>query len=272
MSTHRPDVGEPDAFMLAEHARQVRRMRVRRRTTLSSAALTVAVAVAVWTGTDLSWLWILLSALSVLLVLACASHLGPQDSERPVPDTPVEAAVVVGVEIISWGRADRDGFHDVRVIARPIGSDTGQLVYGHLRFHADRGCRITAGMLVGFRRHPTMRYLVHVEPHHDPLALLALRDAAEGVVPDRGGADAAVTGVVEEATVESVVIGDRPDGDRWATTVTLRAADGALLTDSRPRLPEELGGFEPGRRVPVVRGGHAHLAGRTRCAVLPRTP
>jgi len=191
--------------------------------------------------------------MAVLMFLSAAGFVSTESPERSCPDTELEAAVVVGVEITSWGRADSDGVHTARVIGRPLGSATGGLVHGYRSFNAERGCPVTPGMLTGFRRHPDMKHLVWVGPAHDPLTLLGLRE----------GRDLPSGVVIEDACVESVTIGNEQAGDWWATTVTVRHG-GALLTDTRPRLPEELARFAPGSPVRIIREENG-----TTCSIVP---
>ncbi|MFF9347225.1 hypothetical protein [Streptomyces sp. NPDC014734] len=252
--------------MRAAHARQLRRMRARRRVSLPLAALTIVVTAIGLTTFDWLWWMTLPSSLCVLILLGCANFVSDDEVERPRPDTVLEVACVVGVEITSWARADPGGVHRVRVIARPLASEAGQLVHGYRTFRADRGCRIAPGMLFGFRRHPAMKHLVWIEPHHDPLALLHHRE----------GTDPAPSTRPEDATIESVAVTDEHDGDRWQTTIKIRTDDGTRLTETSYRLPEELGKFEPGHRVQIIRRQNAPGAltptpTTTTCSIVPRT-
>lgn len=246
-------LGRPDQFMLDVRARAVRRVRLQRRLTL--AAVVPAVAATAWGMTQApdQRLWILLSGLAVLLGLGLARIGWEPDPPRPRPDTELEAAVVVGIEPTTWGKAD-GRTHWARVIGRPLGSGTGDLVHGPYTFDAEVGCTIRPGMLFGFRRHPTMRHLVWIEPLHRPRALGALRhDAAS---PDARP---------EPAVVESVSVASAPDGDWWPTTITVRAErDGRLLRETLARLPEELATFETRREVSIVRAGASG-----ECAIVP---
>lgn len=246
-------VGPPDQFMLDVRARAVRRVRLR----LALAAVVPLIAGTAWGMAQAPGqrLWILVSGLAVLLCLGLARLGWEPDSPRPRPDTDLEAAVVVGIEPTTWGKAEPDGrTHWARVIGRPLGSGTGDLVHGPYTFDAEAGCTIRPGMLFGFRRHPTMRHLVWIEPRHDPLALGALRHGAGDAQP-------------EPAVVESVSVDGPPDGDWWPTTVTVRAGrDGRLLRETLPRLPEELAAFETGQEVSILRTGTPGG-----CAIVPVT-
>ncbi|UED86634.1 hypothetical protein [Streptomyces profundus] len=239
------DAGPPDAFMLALHERRRRRLRTRLRISVPLAALTVLAGIVALSVTDWPWLWIVASVLTVVTLVGCVNFVDELDPERPRPHTPREAAVVVGVEITTWSNAGNTT-HTARVIGRPMGSTTDQLVYGTREFDAEDGCHIRPGMLFAFRRHPTMRHLVWIEPHQDPRVVLRLRDQRA-----RGRA-----GIVD-AVVESVTVDGDPDGDWWPTTVLVSCAD-RRLSDTRSRLPEELALLEPGTPVRVA---HAPMPG-----------
>ncbi|WP_157407228.1 hypothetical protein [Actinomadura atramentaria] len=238
--------------MLDAHARRLRRVRARRRVIVPLAVGTIVVA-AVLVGIGWPTVFVLMGTFLVLAILGCEGFVREDDAERPRPDTALEVAVVVGVEITSWAHAEQE-MHDVRVIARPLGSATDQLVHGYRRFPAARGCRIAPGMVFGFRRYPTMAHLVWIEPDVDPLALVGLRAGTEEALRSGG----------EDAEVESVAIEDEPDGDWWVTAVEVRTGNGERLTERTHRLPEELAQFGTGERVRIVRDGSA-------CLIVPRT-
>ncbi|WP_053204396.1 hypothetical protein [Jiangella muralis] len=247
----------PDQFMLDVRARAVRRVRLRRRLALAAVIPTIAGTAWGMAQAPDQRLWILVTGLAVLLGLGLARIGWEPDPPRPRPDTGLEGAVVVGIEPTTWGKADGDGrTHWVRVIGRPLGSGTEHLVHGPYTFDAEVGCTIRPGMLFGFRRHPTMRHLVWIEPRHSPDTLGALRRDATS--PEARP---------EPAVVESVGVADTPDGDWWPTTVTVRAEqDGRLLRETLPRLPEELAAFEAGQVVSILR---TRALGE--CAIVPVT-
>ncbi|WP_069813570.1 hypothetical protein [Streptomyces sp. TP-A0874] len=246
------DTGPPDAFMLAAHERQRRRMRNRLRISVPLALLSLPAAVVVWLASDWPWLWIVVGELGALCLVGTVNLIGSSEPERPRPTTPLEAAVVVGVEILTWAHA-RGTRHTARIIGRPFGSTSGQLVHGTYEYSSETGCHIRPGMLFGFRRHPTMRHLVQIELLGDARALQRLRQGP-------------LAGHLQEAVVETVTIGDDHDGDWWATTVTVRAGD-ARLVDTRARLPEELAQFEPGKSVRILQDDSS-ASSRT-CTILP---
>ncbi|MFB7915499.1 hypothetical protein [Streptomyces sp. NPDC056061] len=284
-----PDTGAPDAFMRAAHARRLRQMRARRRITLPLAVLTILVTAIGLINLDWVWWMTLPSGFCVLILLGCVNLVSDDETERPGPDTALEVACVVGVEITSWARADSGGIHHVRVIARPLGSSTGQLVHGYRIFSAERGCRIAPGMLFGFRRHPTMKHLVWIEPQHDPLTLLHRREGT-GAAPNTRPEDATVESVAVLASASAsapvpvavpipipipipvaVAAADEHEGDWWKTRITVRTDDGTRLVETLDRLPEELGQFAHGQRVQVIRHQGAHGTAATTCSIVPRT-
>lgn len=238
-------LGPPDQFMLDVRTRAVRRLRLRRR--LALAAVVPTIALTAWGMAQVpdQRLWILVSGIAVLLSLGLARIGWEQDPPRPRPGTELESAVVVGIEPTTWGKADPDGrTHWVRVIGRPLGSSTGELVHGPHTFDAEAGCTIRPGMLFGFRRHPAMRHLVWIEPRHSPHTLLTLRHDP----------DTSPEAAPEPAVVESVGVDGTPDGDWWPTTVSVRAErDGHVMRETLPRLPEELAAFEAGQEVSILR-------------------
>ncbi|WP_062205246.1 hypothetical protein [Streptomyces sp. NBRC 109706] len=245
------DTGPPDALMLAHQKRQRRHLRARLLVSVPLAALTTGVGVGLLLVSDWPWPWTLAGLLSALTLVGCLNLGSPHEPERPRPGTPLEAAVVVGVEITTWSFAAHRT-HTARLIGRPIGSTTGQLVHGYREFDAESGCPFRPGMLFGFRRHPGMRHLVHIEGRQHAVELLGLRDR-------RPWGRAALL----DAVVESVTVSGPPDGDWWPTTVTVRHA-GLTSTDTRRRLPEELATLEPGTPVRI-----AHLPASTDSALLP---
>ncbi|RII08565.1 hypothetical protein DSC45_33150 [Streptomyces sp. YIM 130001] len=286
--------------MLARHAGYVRRLRARRRITLPLSLLTVtatgvAALAAVTTELDWTW-WTPVGALLLLLLFGTFSSVQRDDGrEREVPDTPLEAACVVGLDIVSWGEGCASGMHDVRVIARPLGDATGPLVHGLQQFPTESACPIEPGMLFGFRRYPGLKHLVRIEPQHDPSTLMTLRTEAERALGDPQPEDArpedarpedarsSGTGSVprtpappasqpEAAEVASVAVGAHRHGDFWETVVTVHTEDGTELTETRYRLPEELAQFEAGRGVSVVRDQNAASATpRPTCVIVPST-
>jgi len=253
-----PEEGPADAFMLRHAEQRRRRLRSRLRISVPLAVLTVPAAIVVGVVSGWPWAWIVVGELGALCLVGTINLTSDLEQQRPRPDTALEVGVVVGVEIISWGNAD-GSTHTARVIARPPGSTADQLVHGTRTFSAAKGCQIRPGMLLGFRRHPTMRHLVWTEPVQDPLTLFGIYDGRSWERAD-----------VLDAIVESVHIDAEPDGDWWPVTVTARHR-GELITDTRLRLPEELAQFEPGRRVEVARQQNAYLSGTSVWAVLPET-
>ncbi|MFF2655563.1 hypothetical protein [Streptomyces sp. NPDC058045] len=258
------EAGPPDAFLLAHYRRIRRRRKTRLLISAPLGCLSVPAAIVLMFVTGLPWPWIAAGLLATLTALGLLNMTSVRIPERPRPDTELEAAVVVGVEITTWSSAG-DQTHTARVIGRPLGSATGQLVHGYREFRSDRGCPVRPGMLFGFRRHPTMRHLVWIEKRQQPLPLLALRDGRPWERAD-----------IRDAVVESVHISGEPEpgpeGDWWPTTITVRL-DGAPLRDTRPRLPEELGQFEPGTTVRLAREQSVNIDPATQLvtAVLPET-
>ncbi|MCR1785508.1 hypothetical protein KVF89_23420 [Nocardioides carbamazepini] len=251
------DTGEPDAFMKAVNARQLQRVRRRIRVALPLEVLTVVATVAILLLTDAHWSWVLFGAATATSLVGAVLVVSDDDAERPRPGTDLEVAVVVGVEIADWGNAGADDQHRVRVIARPLGSATSELVHGDHRFRAGDGWSARPGTLIGIRRFPTMKHLVRLERCVDPVALVRLRE------PVRGGS------VLEDADVVSLRVTGEPDGDWWPTEVTVRTADRLLLVSECRRLPEELGPLEPGTAVRIVRDQRDPFTRPTRCAILP---
>ena len=250
------DTGEPDAVMLADRARYRARLRTRLVISIPLAMMVTVATVVVIVTVDHPWTWTLFYCLCALLLVGTINLVDEESSRRPRPDTALETAVIVGIETISWGRADGNR-HDVRVIARPIGSTRDELVHGYTGFDARQGCRIRPGMHVGVRRFPGLRHYVWLDSRHDPLTLLALR----------AGGTLRSTATTAPASVESVTIGEDRAGDWWETTVTVRTDDGTRLHDTCLRLPEELARFEPGARVDVLPGDRLN-----RCVIVPTTP
>ena len=251
------DTGEPDAFMVAANARQVQRIRRRIRLAVPLELLTLVVTVAVLVLTDAHWSWVLFGTAATMTMIGALLVVADDDAERPRPGTALEAAVVVGVEMADWRNASADDQHRVRVIARPVGSATTELVHGYHQLRGGDDWSTRPGTLVAIRRFPTMKHLVWLERRPNPMTLVRLRE------PIRGGS------ALEDASVVSLRITGEYDGDWWPTEVTVRTADGLLLVSDCLRLPEELGPLEPGAAVRIVRDQRDQFTRPTRCAILP---
>lgn len=249
------DAGPPDEHQLA--SRRQFRARLRARLLVAVPVAIVAMSAGIAGLVSLGWPWWVLP-IATGVVAACGMLLVGDETEpeRPRPDTPLEVGCVVGVEIRSWGGAV-DGRHQLRIIARPLGSAADQLVHGDRAVPVARAGSVRPGMLVGFRRHPTMRHLVWLEPAQDVETLVGLRTGRD-VRP----------GSARNATVESISVTDDCVGDWWKVRITLRAEDGRRLTDVTHRLPEELAGYAEGSTVRVAPHQPAWQAGSS-CSILP---
>jgi hypothetical protein len=197
-----------------------------------------------------------------------------EGEDRPRPDTAPEVGRVVSSHITSWRYADRAGSHQVRVVAEPLGSGTGELVHGHRMLPADGGSHLAPGGLVMFRRYPTMRHLVWLDPpgNRIDLAALASRAAAAAGRTDPTTTTPPGRRVVESATVRSITVGADHREDYWKTTVTVSTSDGIRAAQVAYHLPEDLARFEPGRTVQIVRD-RPSFSGRAGapepCIILP---
>jgi|GEM_PF-6112154 len=249
------DAGPPDEFLLDSRARYRRQMSVRLRCAVILVILGVSVTVA---GLVLlHWsLWALVTIPAVALVAAAPLMADEDPGARPRPSTALEVGCVVGVETTSWGNASDDQ-HTVRILLTPLGGGAADLIHGYLDHPASSPCPVSPGMLIGFRRHPTVRHLVWLESGLSPRALLGLRTGRD-VRP----------GSSISATVRDLTIGEESSGTWWRTTITVRTDDGTELSDVAYRLPEELARYQPGRQVQVVRHhgpGHPEAS----CSILP---
>ncbi|WP_067439897.1 hypothetical protein [Nocardioides jensenii] len=242
----------PDAFMREAH-RTALRVAVRRQqfATLVNVLALGAGLVVVFLWRD-SWTITLPVALAVALVGACCGFPPSVNDERPVPETELEVARLLDSTIRTWG-GSRDGEHRVRLTGE---DSSGRLVHGEVWLRADGGCEPPFGALFGFRRHPTMRQLVHIEQQTDRLDLDRLEvraRIAQGLLPD-DAAEALDTGMVTEAEVTDLEVGDDVRGLRSHVRLELRLSDGSATSATAYLLPEELGDVAPGSTVRIARG------------------
>lgn len=244
-------VGEPDEFMLGHWRRHRDRLRRRWRFSRVVAVLVIVVSLIGFLGFGWPW-WLFFAPLTALLGLAISLDDSLVIPGRDRPNTPLEVGCVVGAEVTTWEHAP-DDTHTVRVIARPLGSATDQLVHGYLTYPTTISCPVEAGVQVGFRRHPSMNHLVWLDHDTTPIAAVRLRHGAQ--LNGRPAESAQVTAVE--------VLEADPIGDWWLTQVTVRTDSGATLTETLHRLPEELGRLEPGAMVTVLREART-------CAILPQ--
>ncbi len=246
-------VGEPDGYIV-EHWRRHRR--ALKRTWWICGTLAIAVLIAspiAFIGLDLEWWFFFVPGLA-LIMLALPLDRTFELPRRAGPESPREIAVVVGVEIITWGNA-RDDRHLCRIIARPVGSATDALVHAYGYFPTEMPFPVRIGMLIGFRRFATMRHHVWLDDTLTPAEAARMRLG--------GQFSTAAIEVGEVAQVE--VLQTDPVGDWWLTRTTLCAENGSLPVDVTHRLPEELAEFESGTTVHFVRH-------HGQCAILPAVP
>ncbi|WP_235735252.1 hypothetical protein [Nocardioides alcanivorans] len=255
--------GEPDHFMVAAQSAAVR-VAVRR---LRVAALALLLALVGGLGVLLlwphSWTITVPIALGVAFVGACCGFPPGVKEERPVPGTELEVARVLDCSVRTWGGSS-DGKHRVRVTGE---DSSGRLVHDEVWLEATSGCEAQFGALFGFRRHPTMRHLVHIEPQTEVRDLDRLdvqARIAKGWLPD-AAEEAVATGTIATAQVTALGIGEDVLGPRSLVRLELRLADGTTITATPYLLPEELLGVAPGSTVRIARG-------RSLRAVLLGTP
>ncbi|MFB6500899.1 MULTISPECIES: hypothetical protein [unclassified Streptomyces] len=230
--------------MLRAHTAD-RRVLIRRlRWTVPAAVLAVAATTVLLFRFPGSWALALLGGACAVLALGAVVLLNRPDPERPRPDAPLEAARVVGTEILTWGGVSTGDTHGLRVIAEIPAADGAPdtLVHGYRQVPSVRDGRPRDGTLIGVRRFPGRGHLVWLDSGADARTL-AVRDArartAAGPLPEHA-ARIVEHGTRTTARIREVRIGTDRVGARWHTTVRVELPGGAVGTATGHYLPEEL--------------------------------